>query len=77
MQSEDKLANPHTWQDYTDRARGLMMALHQLQQEHDRKYCKCSTVILRFLANENQLTPAIESTTVSYTHLTLPTIYSV
>ena len=62
MQPEDQLANPHTWQDYTDRARGLMTALHQLEQEQDRKFSKCSAVIQRFLENENQLTQAIEST---------------
>ena len=62
MSFDDHLTNPHTWQDYNERARGLMMALHQLTQEQGRESCKCSEVIRRFLANQNQLTPGIEST---------------
>ena len=62
MSLDDHSTNPYTWENYEEGARGLMIALHQLQQEQEYQFCKCSNVIRRFLANENQLTPEIEST---------------
>ena len=61
MPFDDHAINPHTWDDYTEVAQGLLLALADIQHDCGGRFVKCSRVIQRFLESHNRLTESAES----------------
>ncbi|MDB4766710.1 hypothetical protein OAG71_03370 [bacterium] len=56
----DSETNPHTWQDYTETARRILIALAQVQWESDGRFVKCTRVIRQHLESISQLTDSAQ-----------------
>ena len=56
---------------------GQTTQIANLQSKYDEQVAKYKTLDTKFYNTKNQLNTMTKPETVSYTHLTLPTIYSV